>query len=428
MQGVEDGGLLTVAAGVDDIPPAGLRRRGRGHGRRRRARPQAVGAAAGRRTALTAAALLLGLGAFALLLQRGSAVARAAAVNRRAAGGRRHRPVRAQREREASICLAWMGAAYAAVAGRLLAPAGDLFGLPLAAAGVGAMIAGAVALVGLDAGRALIIPAIVVGSIFAAGGPGDEVAEFDPAVVFTTVLVLVVSPAACCRGSRWVRPAPGSTRSTPCRHHQRTRPIDPTVVREDALVGTRSCSRSPRTVGCPAGPDRTAGGLPRLFGHPGRDPALRGGHAAHPPVPHRPRGPGRPRLRHPRAAHHRRARSSSSTRPGSPRWPWCWPRQVRSCSRRPCCRVPRRCAAAASAMSPSRSLVALCRSWCWPSASSTRSGADRACPPSVTSSRRTPSAGAASSPLSSAAPPADARSSRSARVGPSSAASRWPCC
>ena len=44
MQGVEDGGLLTVAAGVDDAAAARLRRRGRGDDRRRRARPQAVGA------------------------------------------------------------------------------------------------------------------------------------------------------------------------------------------------------------------------------------------------------------------------------------------------------------------------------------------------------------------------------------------------
>ena len=44
MQGIEDGGLLTVTAGVDDESAAGLRRRGRGDDRRRRARPQAVGA------------------------------------------------------------------------------------------------------------------------------------------------------------------------------------------------------------------------------------------------------------------------------------------------------------------------------------------------------------------------------------------------
>ena len=44
IQGVEDGGLLTVSARVDDETPAGLRRRRRGDDRRGRARPAAVGA------------------------------------------------------------------------------------------------------------------------------------------------------------------------------------------------------------------------------------------------------------------------------------------------------------------------------------------------------------------------------------------------
>ena len=80
MQGVEDGGLLTVAAGVDETPP-------RVYDDVVEAMSDAVERdlkpwepAAGRRTALTAATLLLALGAFALLLQRGSEVGAAAAV------------------------------------------------------------------------------------------------------------------------------------------------------------------------------------------------------------------------------------------------------------------------------------------------------------------------------------------------------------
>src|SRR5699024_9872737 len=74
--------------------------------------------AAGRRTALTAAGLLLGLGAFALLLQRGSAVGAAASAI--VAGLLVVGAIvlsHAQREREAAVCLAWIGAGYGAIAG-----------------------------------------------------------------------------------------------------------------------------------------------------------------------------------------------------------------------------------------------------------------------------------------------------------------------
>ena len=251
MQGVQDGGLLTVAAGVDDTPP-------RVYDDVVEAMADAVERdlkpwepAAGRRTALTAAMLLLALGAFALYLQRGSDVAAAASVIIAAllvvgAVVLSH----AQREREASICLAWMGAVYAAVAGRMLVPDGDLFGYPVAAAGAGAMLAGMVCVVGLRAGRALVIPAIVVGSIFAAVGLVMTRTTVDAAAVFTTVLVLVVVVGSVLP---WLAlGATGTNVEQLYSHADITReptPIDPLLVREDAMVGHEILLAVSATVG-----------------------------------------------------------------------------------------------------------------------------------------------------------------------------------
>ena len=192
VQGVDDGVVLTVAAGVDDEPP-------RVYDDVVEAMTDAVERdlrpwqpAAGRRTALTAASLLLGLGAVALLVQDGALAAAAAAL---VAVGLVTGAVvlsRAQDEPEAAIAVAWMGAGYAAVAGVLLAPDGPLFGAPVAAAGGGAVLAGLVALVGLGEGRTLVLPPVVVGAVFLATGLVMQAAPFDPAVVLMISLVLVV--------------------------------------------------------------------------------------------------------------------------------------------------------------------------------------------------------------------------------------------
>jgi type VII secretion integral membrane protein EccD len=251
MQGVEDGGLLTVAAGVDDAPPRVYDDvvEAMADAVERELKPWEP--AAGRRTALTAACLLLVLGAGALLLQRDSAVASAAAAIIAALLVIGSVTLsRAQREREAAICLAWMGAGYAAVAGLMLAPDGPLFGTPVALAGAGALVAGAVALVGLTDGRPLVIPAVVVGSILAAAGLVMESARFDAAKVFSIVLVLVVIAGSALP---WL--ALGATRT---RAEQlfsladvtnEPGPIDPEVVREDAMVGHEILLAMSTTVG-----------------------------------------------------------------------------------------------------------------------------------------------------------------------------------
>lgn len=194
LQGVEDGGLLTVAAGVDDTPP--------------RVYDDVVEAmtdvveqdlrpwqpAAGRRTALVAAALLLALGAAALLVQRGSDLAAAAtALVAVALCAGAVVLSRAHAEAEAAVATAWLGAAYAAAAGLMLAPEdADPFADPLAAAGGGALLAGLVCVLGLGAGRTLVFPPVVVGAIALATGLAVRGTTLDPASVLTTVLALVV--------------------------------------------------------------------------------------------------------------------------------------------------------------------------------------------------------------------------------------------
>lgn len=250
IQGVEDGGLLTVAAGVNDPPP--------------RVYDDVVEAmadvverdlkpwepAAGRRTALTAAVLLLGLGAFSLLLQRSDVAAAGASITAALLVVGSITLSRAQHEREAAICLAWMGAGYAAVGGLLLAPDGDLFGTPVAAAGAGAMLAGAVALVGLEHGRTLVIPAIVVGSTFAAAGLVMGSAEFRPDVVFSIFLVMIVSAGSVLP---WLALGATRTRVEQIYSHaditNEPPPIDPDAVREDALVGHEILLAVSATVG-----------------------------------------------------------------------------------------------------------------------------------------------------------------------------------
>jgi len=160
MQGIEDGGLLTVTAGVDDKAP--------------RVYDDVVEAmadvvenelkpwepAAGRRTALGAGSILLGLGALALLLQGESVVGgvvAAVVAGLLVVGG--IVLTRAQGEPEAGVAVSLLAALYAAVAGLLLAP-GDLpawswpldeafFADPLLYAGLGVLAVGLVAVVGL---------------------------------------------------------------------------------------------------------------------------------------------------------------------------------------------------------------------------------------------------------------------------------------
>ena len=203
MQGIEDGGLLTVSAGVDDRAP--------------RVYDDVVEAmadvvenelkpwepAAGRRTALGAGSILLGLGALALLLKGESllgGVAAAVIAVLLVVGG--VVLARAQDEPEAAVAVSLLASLYAAVAGLLLAP-GDLpawswplddqfFHAPLLSAGLGVLAVGLVAVIGLQEGRVLVIPAVVVGAVLVASSVLIRVASLEPSVVFTVLMTLVV--------------------------------------------------------------------------------------------------------------------------------------------------------------------------------------------------------------------------------------------
>ena len=251
IQGVEDGGLITVAAGVDDRPP--------------RVYDDVVEAmtdvvehdltpwepASGRRTALTAAGLLMALGAVALLIQRGSLLAGvAAAVVAGALVAGAIVLSRAQRDAEASVAVAWMASLYAAVAGLMLVTEDPFFGTPVAAAGGCAMLVGFACLLGLGEGRALVIPPVVVGAIFLATGLVMQAAEFDPAVVLTTVLVLVVVAGSLLP---WLALGATGTRVdqlySTADITAEPRPVDPERVTADARVAHEILVAVSATVG-----------------------------------------------------------------------------------------------------------------------------------------------------------------------------------
>ncbi|MDT0200503.1 type VII secretion integral membrane protein EccD [Nocardioides sp. AE5] len=251
IQGVEDGGLLTVAAGVDEEQP-------RVYDDVVEAMADAVERdlapwqpAAGRRTALVAAGLFLVLGAAALLLQRGTTLAGVAAsaiavllvVGAIVLG-------HVQREREASLCLAWLGAAYGATAGVLLTHQVDSAGLVLAATGAGAAAAGVLALVGLLDGRALVLPTIVVGAVLGAVGLLVHATEVEIAPTLAVVLVAVVIVGSVLP---WLALAFTRTRVEQLHSaadiDRAPAPIEAEAVRRDATVGHEILLGVTATVG-----------------------------------------------------------------------------------------------------------------------------------------------------------------------------------
>jgi hypothetical protein len=197
----------------------------------------------------------MALGAVALLIQRGSTLAGIAAVVVSATLVTGAIVLsRAQHEPEAAVAVAWMGSLYAAVAGLMLVTAdidsGQFFGLPVAAAGGGALAAGLVCLVGLGDGRTLVIPPVVVGAVFLATGLVMQAAEFDPAVVLTVALVLVVIA-----GSVFPWLALGATATSVDQLYSvaditaEPRPIDPVRVGADARVAHEILVAVSSTVG-----------------------------------------------------------------------------------------------------------------------------------------------------------------------------------
>lgn len=194
-QGVVDGGLLTVSAGVDEAPPRVYDDvvEAMTDVVERDLRPWAP--ASSRRTALTAAGLMMALGAVALLIQYTSLLAGVAAcVVAAALVAGAIVLSRAQDEPEAAVAVAWMGCVYAALGGLMLVlrEGEPFFGLPVAAAGGAALVAGLVCVVGVGEGRTLALPPVVIGAVFLAAGLLTRAGSLDPAVVLTTALAVVV--------------------------------------------------------------------------------------------------------------------------------------------------------------------------------------------------------------------------------------------
>ncbi len=252
LQGVEDGGLLTISAGVDQAPP--------------RIYDDVVEAmtdvvehdlrpwepASGRRTALSAAALMLALGAGALLLQRGSPpAATAALVVSAALAAAAIALSRAQDEAEVAVAVAWMSAGYAAVAGLASAP-GTRLDLGSAAVHVGGavMLSGLVCLIGLGRSKALVLPPVLVGAVLVGAGLLSVGLDLDPADVLCVALAFVVIV-----GSVFPWLALGATSMRVDQLHSRAditadpRPIDPGRVASDALVAHEILLAISATVG-----------------------------------------------------------------------------------------------------------------------------------------------------------------------------------
>ncbi len=192
LQGVEDGALLTVSAGVDAEPPRVYDDvvEAMTDVVERDLRPWSP--ASGRRTALGAAGLLLVLGAGSLLVQTDSTLAgTAAALVAAALLAGSVVLSRIQGEPEAAVAVSWTTSLYAVVAGLLLAADGG-FGPSAVGAGLGAVLVGALSLLAVGEGRALTLPPAAVGAVFLVTGLVLADTDLDPAVVLVALLVLLV--------------------------------------------------------------------------------------------------------------------------------------------------------------------------------------------------------------------------------------------
>ena len=233
-QGVQDGAVLTVTAGVDERPP-------RVYDDIVEAMSDAVEEdmspwrpAASRRTALATAALLMAIGAAALVSMRTSVLAGAAAgVVGLLLVVAAIVLSQLKDEDDAAVTLAWLGAAYAGAAGFTATPGTERLGLPMALAGAGVLVAGVVAALGLRRRRALLYPAVVVGLLVAIGAGIVEVSPYSAGQVGVVLLVVVVV-----LGTVVPRVALATTRSSvPAAYTHDDLVADPDDISESAVRG-----------------------------------------------------------------------------------------------------------------------------------------------------------------------------------------------
>jgi type VII secretion integral membrane protein EccD len=254
-QRVEDGDVITVVAGPDDLP--------------RRAYDDAVEAMvdiveqglhpwhreAGRRMALWSAVLLLLVGVVGLALQGGSdRGADAALVGAVVLVLGALALSRVHGETGAAVAVACLGCAYAAVAGLSVGGGPPESGTPVAAAGGGVLITGLVAALGLARGRVLMLPPVVSGTVLLAVGLVTQRWSTDPAVVITATLSLAVVAGSV---APWL--ALAATGATNGAHVRIADPLaDPLAeldeidlprLRDDALLGHQILVALSATVG-----------------------------------------------------------------------------------------------------------------------------------------------------------------------------------
>ncbi len=193
-QGIEDGALLSVVPGTAEP-------RARGHDDPAEALAEAVAfgsgrwsRAAGQWTALGAGTLLAVLGAAALVSPHDALVTTVASLAAAtlllgALAAARH-----GRGPATAVTAAWLATLYAGTAGAGAVPGRAVGGQTAAAAGAGAVLVGllALALAGTRERRVRLLPPVAAGVVLLGTGSLVELAAFDPAVVLTTVLVLVV--------------------------------------------------------------------------------------------------------------------------------------------------------------------------------------------------------------------------------------------
>ncbi|MFP5336264.1 MAG: type VII secretion integral membrane protein EccD [Actinomycetes bacterium] len=193
-QGVEDGHVLTVEAGVDDEPPKVYDDVVEAVADAIEAQTRPWTPEASRRTGLAASGALLAVAAVTLALQRaaGLPVAVTAAVVAVLLVASAAVLSRVRGEHETGLLLGWSAVPFAAIAGWALLPDRSPFELPSVAAGLGMTSAGAAA-AGAVAGRALrFLPAMGFGVTVAAVGAVCAATDVDPAQVVTTAMVLLV--------------------------------------------------------------------------------------------------------------------------------------------------------------------------------------------------------------------------------------------
>jgi type VII secretion integral membrane protein EccD len=170
---------------------------------------------AGRRSALAAATLLLGIASAALGLERadGAPVAAAAAILAVLLLTGAAVLARAQDAPEAAAVVAWLSVPPAAVSGLAAAPDDPLGALPLLLAGLFGLAAGLLGLVALRQLRPALLPPLGLCLLAAAVGGFGVGTDLEPAAVVAVALVLAVllgavAPALAVVSTRIRTPSP----------------------------------------------------------------------------------------------------------------------------------------------------------------------------------------------------------------------------